>query len=1196
MSLIQQRIASLLNGISQRPQEQRQPSEADVQLNALSHPVRGLMKRPPFRFLAKLASVSNDYSDAFTHNILRDESEEYHVVISNGDIQVFDALTGEEITVLHLAHQHGVSVSNLDDGYLTDNVSAGFRAATAGDTTIVVNRGIETKRGGTKTLPKTFDSLIYIRQADYGTTYRVSINGIQVAIQTVTGATADARPDISTERVAADLLSALQSKPELANFVFTLFGSTISIANIDHQDYSLVVADGLADQGLRAVKGNVQAFEDLPRRAPNGFRVEIAGDPNSNLDNYWVQFDDTKGPDQTGVWLECPAPSTIVDFDPATLPHRLVRLGAILSETPHVGLKGFPGAKIVPINAVDKLRWVNLITNGVSGVSAPNTVSGGNALFTTLLVVKDNNDGAWLKLDGTFSKLVFPFIVDTTVVVPGNEVFVTLYKNGTEIDRLTYEPGKAFFPSNQVAIANQETLIANLKTQIAAVQAKINTSGIFAILYRPQMDALQKQLTDAEATLQQMELSQAQANTPTSFAVETDVSGNPAGVPGDIFSIILTYTLGESMDSGTSGALQAFHKASLILKNISGVEVPTKQIIFSSDLLYPAGVEVVVAINGNTYTYTVPAESTAEEVGAAVNAMLQAEGSITSALDATSDSRVNIFDNDSSIPDLAVTVGLDNRNVFSNPTLSMVTNVFAGFTLKNISDGSSGTIESNTSSSIKLLGTGPSSDVFLTGGVDNTFQPGDLCTVVGTGRYFVWEQCPWKSRGAGDLTVVPFPSFIDKQISDVAFYQNRLVFSSKENIVFSIVGDLFNFFRFSGAQLLASDPIDVKAAHREVALFHSLVMWNESLYAISESAEFLVTGEPVLTPTTIRIDVAGHVANRAGPRPLPLGNRLYLTRNKGGFTQVPEVYVSDNTTAKLNANDISADAPKYVKGTPIAIEGDDQLGLLFVLTDEGKTIYVYKYLIDDSNGSRVQSSWSQWTLASGKIIGMSLVDGDLAVLVQESDGFYLYRADLHVTLDSDNATEEAFNNLDRRVENSTSGFSDSVSGSETLIDLPYAIKTDGTDGAVVVVNRDTGAKYTPVSSGTPSTQIAVAGVDLTSANLYVGVKHRFRYKLSRIFWRAAQGGPPEVGGRLQLLHLDVYYHDTTDFVLAVKRLGRTETFIPVQLLAARSGFQRFPISGRNTYTDIELTSYSPGTCAFSVLDWEGEFTLRSQRV
>jgi hypothetical protein len=1196
MSLIQQRIASLLNGISQRPQEQRQPSEADVQLNALSHPVRGLMKRPPFRFLAKLASVSNDYSDAFTHNILRDESEKYHVVLSNGDVQVFDAITGEEVTVLNLAHQHGVSVSNLDDGYLTDSADAGFRAATAGDTTIVVNRGIATKRGSTKTLPKTFDSLIYIRQADYGTTYRVTINGIQVAIQTVTGATADARPDISTERVAADLLSALQSKPELANFVFTLFGSTISIANIDHQDYTLVVADGLADQGLRAVKGSVQAFEDLPRRAPNGFRVEIAGDPNSNLDNYWVQFDDTKGPDQTGVWIECPAPSTIVDFDPATLPHRLVRLGAVLSETPHVGLKGFPGAKIVGINAVDKLRWVNLITNGVSGVSAPNTVSG-NALFTTLLIVKDNNDGAWLTLDATFSKLVFPFIVDTTVVVPGNEVFVTLYKNGVEIDRLTYEPGKAFFPPNQVDIDKQEALVNDLKAQIAAIQAKI-TNNFLALIYAPTLSLLQKQLTDAEATLQQMELTQAQANTPTSFTVDTDVSGNPAGQPGDVFKIVLTYTLGENMDTGVAGALQAFHKASLILKTINGVEVPTKQIIFSDDLLYPAGVEVVVVINGNTYTYTVPFESTAEEVGTAVNVMLQAEGSITSTLDATSDARVNIFNNDSSIPDLAVTVGLDNRNVFSNPTLSMVTNVFAGFTLKNISDGSSGLIESNTSSSIKIQGTGPSQDIFLTGGVDNTFQPGDLCTVVGTGRYFVWEQCPWKERGAGDLTVGPFPSFIDNTIQDVAFYQNRLVFISHENIIFSAAGDLFNFFRFSGAQLLASDLIDVKAAHREVALFHSLVLWNEGLYAISESAEFLVTGEPVLTPTTVRIDVAGHVANKAGPRPLPLGNRLYLSRSKGGFTQVPELYVSDNTTAKLNGNDISADAPKYVKGSPLALEGDDQLGLLFVLTNEGKTIYVYKYLIDDMNGQRVQSSWSQWSVASGKIIGISLVDGDLAILVQEDDGFYLYRADLHVTLDADSATEEAFNNLDRRVDGTVSGFSETVSGSETVITLPYAIRTNGLDGDVRVVDRTNGIVYAPVSNGTASQEIVVAGVDLTVSgiDLFVGVLYRFRYKLSRLFWRGAQNGPPEVGGRLQLLHLDVYYHDTTDFKLSVKRLGRTETLIPVQLLAASSGRKRFPILGRNTYTDIELTSYSPGTCAFSVLDWEGEFTLRSQRV
>lgn len=1185
MSLIQQRIASLLNGVSQRPQEQRHSSEADIQLNALSHPVRGLMKRPPFEFLAKLAGVSNDFSDAFCHEVNRDESEKYHVVISNGDIHVFDALTGEELNVFDLTPSALVSVSDAPDGYLVDDVSAGFRAATAGDTTIVTNRGIATKRGTKKTPLKPFDSLIYIRQADYGTTYRVTINGVSVAIQTVTGDTAAARPDISTEKVAADLLSALIAETQLSDFVFTQIGSTISIANLNAQDYSLLVEDGLADQGLRAVKGSIQAFEDLPRRAPNGFVVEIAGDPASSLDNYWVRFDDTKGPDQTGVWIECAAPGTIVTFDPATLPHRLVRQGEILGLTRHVGLNNNAGAKIVLISGASKIPWTFLEPGDVS---APATV------WEQRLLVRDNDAGVKVTLAANYSKLTFPFAIDTSVVEGWNNSSVSLYKNSVLVDTKVFKPGSSLPGTTDRAVDAAQAVVNSLTAQIASAVSKRNSApDIFKPIYTALIAKLNGQLDQAQAALILLQQKANSHDFSTSFVLDTDVSGNLPGESGDVFELILTYTVGSAMNTE---ARHEFRKATLAPKTIYGVLVPTKQIIFNEALEYPPGSEVLVTINGTDYTYTVGnVAEDAATVGFGVNAVIQAESSITASLDASSNTKVNIFNDDASIPDLTVFVGLDSSSTFSNPDLSMVTNVFAGFTLKNITDGSEGLIDSNTASTIKLVGQGPSSDVFLSGGVDNVFSPGDLCTVVGTGRYFIWEQCPWKERGAGDLTVGPFPSFIDATISDVAFYQNRLVLASRENLIFSAAGDLFNFFRFSGAQLLGSDLIDVKAAHREVALFHSLALWNESLYAISESAEFLVSGDPVLTPTSVRIDVAGHVPNRKGARPLPQGNRLYLTRHKGGFTQVPELYASDSSPALLNSNDLNIDTPKYLRGSPIDTKGDDGLGLLFVLTDEGDTIYVYKYVIDPQ-GNRVQSSWSQWTLATGTIVGLSFVDGSLAALVQEADGFYLYRADLNVVLDSLNDSDEAVSALDRRVENTSSGFDATVSGTVTSITLPYAIKTDGSDGTVVVVDRDTATVYYPVFNVVRSTVIEVEDVDLTAANIYVGVLYEFRYVLSRLYWREPQTEKPEVGGRLGLRYLDVFYHDTTDFVVRVSLTGRPQSDFPVQLLAAGSGKRRFPILGRNEYATIELRSFSPGTCAFSMLDWEGDFTLRSKRV
>src|ERR1043166_7001408 len=139
MSLIAQQVANLLNGISQRPVEQRHSSQAESQVNGLSSLVRGLMKRPPLVYVGKLASVTTGWTSAFVHSINRDQNERYHVVVANGLVSVFDALLATPVTV----------IAPGGTGYLADAAGAGFRAATAGDTTMIVNKGVTVKSAAT---------------------------------------------------------------------------------------------------------------------------------------------------------------------------------------------------------------------------------------------------------------------------------------------------------------------------------------------------------------------------------------------------------------------------------------------------------------------------------------------------------------------------------------------------------------------------------------------------------------------------------------------------------------------------------------------------------------------------------------------------------------------------------------------------------------------------------------------------------------------------------------------------------------------------------------------------------------------------------------------------------------------------------------------------------------------------------------
>ena len=96
MALRSYNIPNLTQGISQQPDAQRDPTQAEIQVNAVSSIVEGLRKRDSTQVLAEVSSTS--FGDCFIHSILRDNTEEYLAVVSSSDVKVFD-LEGNQKTV-----------------------------------------------------------------------------------------------------------------------------------------------------------------------------------------------------------------------------------------------------------------------------------------------------------------------------------------------------------------------------------------------------------------------------------------------------------------------------------------------------------------------------------------------------------------------------------------------------------------------------------------------------------------------------------------------------------------------------------------------------------------------------------------------------------------------------------------------------------------------------------------------------------------------------------------------------------------------------------------------------------------------------------------------------------------------------------------------------------------------------------------
>ena len=143
-ALVSRHIPALYNGVSQQNPTLRQPSQAEAQVNMYGTVQDGLRKRPPFQHLAQVTTA--DWTTAHVHTINRDVAERYIVVVTDGDLKVFDAESGAEKTVAFPTGKGYLTVvggGDAEDSFAIDSIA---------DYSFVVNKTVVT---ATKVSPTT---------------------------------------------------------------------------------------------------------------------------------------------------------------------------------------------------------------------------------------------------------------------------------------------------------------------------------------------------------------------------------------------------------------------------------------------------------------------------------------------------------------------------------------------------------------------------------------------------------------------------------------------------------------------------------------------------------------------------------------------------------------------------------------------------------------------------------------------------------------------------------------------------------------------------------------------------------------------------------------------------------------------------------------------------------------------------------
>ena len=313
-------IPNLVNGVSQQPATVRFPSQCEL-MDDCYPSTSGLRKRDPSEHVANLTSLlTGDAGDAFVHFIDRGVGERYAVIVSTTGSPATTTLTIVNLTTGADQTPTTGSPSNQPDGigYLqTSTPSTSLRAVTLQDVTYILNTEKVAKMDTTTTSTQASTALVFVKKGAYDTLYEITGD---VAASKTTSKTDSA--DIQTDKIATDLVTSLGAP---GGYTITREGSVIQIVK-DSGDFDITVNDSQGNTALILAKDQVQDFHDLPVVAPDGFNIKVQGDPEDDIDDYYLKFESQDGTNMGhGEWTETLAPGIEFQFDYTTMPLVLIR-------------------------------------------------------------------------------------------------------------------------------------------------------------------------------------------------------------------------------------------------------------------------------------------------------------------------------------------------------------------------------------------------------------------------------------------------------------------------------------------------------------------------------------------------------------------------------------------------------------------------------------------------------------------------------------------------------------------------------------------------------------------------------------------------------------------------------------------------------------------------------------------------------
>lgn len=467
---------------------------------------------------------------------------------------------------------------------------------------------------------------------------------------------------------------------------------------------------------------------------------------------------------------------------------------------------------------------------------------------------------------------------------------------------------------------------------------------------------------------------------------------------------------------------------------------------------------------------------------------------------------------------------------------------------------------------------------------------------------FTFRQSTWADRKVGDRNKISHPSFVDRAVRDIFFFQNRLGFIADENVIMTQDGEFFDFWRGTATTLLDTDPVDLAVTSERVSLVNFAVPFNKSLLLFSDQTQFVLEGGDIFTAKTASISQSTSFESDLGVRPVGVGQYIYFPVPRGNHTAIREYFVQQGNEQN-DALDVTSHVPRYIPRGLFKLAASSAEDTMIALSSQTPNkMWVYRFFFNDEG--KLQSAWSQWEFSTeDTILNGDFIESTVFVLVTRADGTYLESLGLE-SGSVDEGSDVMFR-VDRGVY--TDNLQATFNGTNTTFTLPYS-----TNETLWVVARgsDTRPEGSNIPYEKPSGNTVRLRGDWRGAKLVIGQKYTARYTFSPFYLRQSEqagGVSANADGRLQVRYLSIDYAQAAAFRVVSHPRGRAPSskVFTGQVLGVASGTVgaynlatgrfRTAIMCRNIDADIYIETDSFLPCAFTSAEWEATFNSRARK-